>query len=99
MEWDRNEKIEKIKVPITVQPFCHPFRKKRGEVSFPFIFPAMDCCLERPFEGSQSPCHCKIFSVLHTSTARVVLDLSRDKGSAAYGTKGRFDPVDLRETI
>jgi hypothetical protein len=83
MEWDWNQKIKRVKFPITVQPFYHPIRKKRGEVSFPFIFPAMDGCLERPFESPQSPCHCKIFFADHTSTARMVFDLGRDKGSSA----------------
>jgi hypothetical protein len=99
MEGDGNQKIEGVKSPITIQPFCHPLRKKTGEMSLSLVFPTMDSRLERPFESPHRPRHCKIFSVGHTSATRMVLDLFRDKGNPTNRTKGRFNPADLRKTI
>jgi hypothetical protein len=95
MERHGDEKIRRILPPIMLQPFYHPFYKKWGQVSFSLIFPTMNRFLERSFIGSQSPCHCKIFSVGCTSTTGMVFDLFREKGDSTNGTKGRFDPADL----
>jgi len=59
----------------------------------------MDGRLKRPFEGSQGSCHFKNIFCESYKRRKDGSDLSRGKGSAACGTKGRVDPVDLRETI